>query len=572
MKKNGSFYKKIVTIQVLIAIVAILTTSLFLGYYLQYNYKINIQKERRTIASHVVATISEQAKQTTYTISQIQTEFASNDFSQEQITNYLLERNRVSQNYINNIFVWDPTLKYLSDPFYQDICEQLVDLPEELKGCYIPKLSYEHANSAILFLPSKIQSMPNSVLCVDISLVDFNQLMSNVNFDSKLSFIGVNSNSELVLTDVKMKHEEYTSLYDSYFEMIDNSTTYKLEKSISGQEYSLYLYEMYLCSDKWTLVALIDQSVDSSIVWWEIFPYLLGFILFFSILTAGGTTLALKSITQAIHKLQNHIVAIRDKNFTVQLDGTPPKEFKKLFHMFNDMSIELDKTIEEKVEIERTKQQYEYQVLLAQVSPHFLYNSLYSIDALLDLKRYSDIKIVTSALISLLSYSIGKQGTEVTLRAELYNVEQYVAMQQIRHSSKFNLEINVSEKLQNQKTMRMILIPLVENSVFHGFAKGTREEDNISISAEEEVGGIVIYVKDNGIGMDDNTVKYILDKQQKSTAMSPSKYVSIGVLNIHERIRMKYGDSYGLTVYSSLGAGTLVEVHIPNEENNTWKQ
>ena len=167
------------------------------------------------------------------------------------------------------------------------------------------------------------------------------------------------------------------------------------------------------------------------------------------------------------------------------------------------------------------------------------------------------VKLV-SALASLFRISIAKGHDTITLREEFMHVESYLQIQSIRYKDKFTYSMELPEELENSPTIKLIIQPIVENSIYHGI-KYLQECGLITIKAEGSEGKIKITVSDNGVGMDEKTLSSLLS----STAVHSSSGNGIGLANIDERIRLSYGEEYGLSIVSELDIGTTVTITIP---------
>lgn len=210
--------------------------------------------------------------------------------------------------------------------------------------------------------------------------------------------------------------------------------------------------------------------------------------------------------------------------------------------------------------------QAEIDALQSQINPHFLYNTLDSIRGQALIDHSPVIADMTEALSVLFRYSIGRTGNLVTLREEVQCIEKYLMIQRFRFSGKFQYEKQLDETLLSCLIPRLTLQPIVENAIYHGLE--TREEGGvISLQIENCGQYFVIHVKDNGVGISEAQLLEIHEKLHANplglTSLKGKKGNGIALGNVHRRIRLSFGNHYGLVVSSSPGLGTDVEIVLP---------
>ena len=210
--------------------------------------------------------------------------------------------------------------------------------------------------------------------------------------------------------------------------------------------------------------------------------------------------------------------------------------------------------------------QAEIDALQSQINPHFLYNTLDAIRGQALIDDSPVIADMTEALSILFRYSISRTGNLVTLREEFRCIEKYLMIQQFRFSGKFQYVRDVDPNLLSCLIPRLTLQPIVENAIYHGL-ETCPECGIITLSLEQSGGYLVIRVSDNGIGMTESQLLAINEKLRVSTLvsvpLSSKKGSSIALGNVNRRIRLTFGDEYGLSVSSAPNIGTDVEVLLP---------
>jgi sensor histidine kinase YesM len=195
--------------------------------------------------------------------------------------------------------------------------------------------------------------------------------------------------------------------------------------------------------------------------------------------------------------------------------------------------------------------------LESQLNPHFLFNTMENVRFMIRLDpKVADKMIV--GLSNLLRYSIKDDNTKsVTLGVEIEHTRDYLTLLHYRFGERFYYEINVQDQLENALIPRLLFQPIVENSVVHGLEG--KEEIHVAISVSRADQVLLIDINDDGAGMSDET----LDQLRSSLQSNEYETYHIGICNVHQRIRLLYGDSYGLHINSELGKGTSIQIRLP---------
>ncbi|NQX69949.1 histidine kinase [Paenibacillus alba] len=341
---------------------------------------------------------------------------------------------------------------------------------------------------------------------------------------------------------------ELVEAKDDVFEERINGTVVTIMKSINPRT-------------KWIVFALYDGTdLQKSLKRLETFfvgLLLLGFLL--SGVTAGFVA---RMIRTPVYYLIRKINQVNHGDLNVNISSTRQDEFGKLAQTFDDMLHQIRTLIEHVNRGERKKKELEIQVLQSQINPHFLYNTLGSISNVVAFGRYHEVDNIIEALISILEYGITEFSDRVSLEQELRNVKDYIYIQMIRYDCEFDLVEEIDPNTLELPVLRMALQPIVENSIFHGYAGG-RKSGAIRLSSTIREGMLVIVVEDEGIGMTTEKTKDLLIEDPVERNWDKRK--RIGLYNIHQRIRLNYGEPYGLSVWSEPGRGTSVTLTFPDE-------
>lgn len=240
-------------------------------------------------------------------------------------------------------------------------------------------------------------------------------------------------------------------------------------------------------------------------------------------------------------------------------------EIGTLYRGYEKMMREIHILIQEKYVNEIKYLNSRLQSLMSQINAHFIFNTLENITSLAYLEENTQIATMSKALGDMLRYSIEYERDEETLQTELLHIGQYIRIQEIRFVNKILLKTEIEAGLENTKVLKFMLQPIVENSIEHGFT-GIDMPWIIRVTACREQGGVRVSVCDNGAGMSKKEIEVLRSKIYSQDELpSDSRYVSIGLSNIHKRIQLLYHEPYGLDIESVRGRGINVVIHLPEQ-------
>ena len=216
--------------------------------------------------------------------------------------------------------------------------------------------------------------------------------------------------------------------------------------------------------------------------------------------------------------------------------------------------------------LQMLRKQAELNALQSQINPHFLYNTLDSIRGQALMEDMEELADMTEALSTFFRYNISKSGDRVTLEDELENVENYMRIQRFRFGDRIALAIEVeSTQLLSCAMPKMTLQPLVENAVLHGL-ETSRKNGQITIRVQAVDDCMEIQVLDNGIGIPDEELCRINDcLNEPDGQISLENHMGIALTNVCQRIRLRYGQAYGVHAFSTIHTGTEVRIMLPLE-------
>lgn len=261
---------------------------------------------------------------------------------------------------------------------------------------------------------------------------------------------------------------------------------------------------------------------------------------------------------EPIRRLMKKMKTAKDENLDVQINVSNPDEIGQLELSFNNMIIEIKSLIEKMVDEERAKKEIELEVLHAQINPHFVYNTLNSIKWMAKIQGANNISSTVTALIKLLRISINLGNDMILLKDEIEYVQSYVLIQKIRFNEQFEVIYSIEEDCKKCNIPKLILQPIVENSIIYGNQDNIATHLEIEIKANREGNLLIIQVIDNGPGIENEILERIF-----STQKNVNKFSQVGLNNISQRIKLYFGEGYGIYINTAKGKGTCVKLILP---------
>ncbi|WP_186446174.1 sensor histidine kinase [Paenibacillus cremeus] len=274
-----------------------------------------------------------------------------------------------------------------------------------------------------------------------------------------------------------------------------------------------------------------------------------------TVLFLAASWFFVRTITGPISSLVRCMYRVQTGTLQLEFDPSGPSEIFMLGNKFHAMIKEMEVLMKDKEEQQRAKAMAELQALQSQINPHFLLNTLNAIKLMAVISRVPNIQKMTDAFIRLLSTSLNRGGTMHTIKEEIDYLEQYLYIMEFRYGS-FDVQWHFDDRLYGSFVLKQLIQPIVENAIVHGL-QHKEHDGQMKLSGFLEDQKVVIVVEDNGPGIESNDLDELL------APSSEDNYNSIGIKNVNDRIRLHYGESYGLKLISEAGGGTRVEVHLP---------
>ena len=263
-----------------------------------------------------------------------------------------------------------------------------------------------------------------------------------------------------------------------------------------------------------------------------------------------------RSLMDPINKLLSMSNKISEGDFSFRVKLASSDEFNDLASGMNTMSEKIELLLEKGIEEQKQIQIMEHKVLQAQITPHFLYNTLDAIIWAAEAERITDVITLVTSLSSFFRISLSHGIDFIPIHDEIEHVRNYLIIQQIRYSDVLSYEIDVDEDIPNKKILKLLLQPLVENSLYHGI-KNTRDRGKITVSVKKDDGEIRFTVADTGIGMKPETLEAL--KYEINHGNGEKGY---GLFNVNRRLKLYYDLQEGIEIKSEYKKGTEVSFSI----------
>lgn len=291
----------------------------------------------------------------------------------------------------------------------------------------------------------------------------------------------------------------------------------------------------------------------------KIYQLIFSFLCLAGILMLGVDVILIQKITKPVSRLHQAIQSFGVGELDVRVDETGIGEISSLEQGFNQMAGEIQELMERSISQEQEKRHMERRLLQAQISPHFLYNTLDSIIWMIQGKQYEGAGKMVSLLARFFRVALSKGKDIIPLRQEVEHATSYLSIQNIRFQDKFDFELNIDESLMEYLCPKITIQPILENAIYHG-VENMFGDGEIILSIQEHGEDICIEVSDNGEGMTEEQVEKILHHDIGKTS---GKGSGVGVYNVDSRIKLLYGENYGISIQSELDEGTIVKILLP---------
>lgn len=347
----------------------------------------------------------------------------------------------------------------------------------------------------------------------------------------------------VIITDKRNKNMTGFKFYDEYYDIVMNNQEGEFLCNIGNTDYIAFFTT--LADTGFKIVEIIPSKVlyrDKRII----IKFFIIIALIFSLISIGASFFLSKNLSHPINYLSDLMKKVENGDMDVRFDLKRDDEIGLLGESFNKM-IKNTKDLINKVYIKQyLLKEAEFKELKSQANPHFIYNTLESINCMAKLKDYEGITDMVIALGKFLRYSLNKNSDIVTIREDIEQVKNYLTIQQIRFGEKITINFDIDERLYDKKILKFLIQPLVENAIIHGLEpKIGKGFINIRGYISDDL--IVFDIEDDGVGF----------------GMSSKSGFGLGMKNVDKLVKIHYGKEYGLSLPEKSGI-TCVRLTIPN--------
>ena len=399
------------------------------------------------------------------------------------------------------------------------------------------------------------------VLLVDMDYSSISRMMDQINTENSGQYFYLcDSNGEIIY------HPRQIQISDGIFD--ENNQTaagYKegvYDEVFNGEHRKVLVNSISYTG--WKLVGVIPYSTFTHGMV-NIRYFIMMLILLMAMMLAFVNRLVSVWISSPILKLNDSV-----KDYEA---GEKPKiyiggsqEIRHLGYSIQSSYEQIDDLMKKIVLEQNERRKSELDALQSQINPHFLYNTLESITWMVEGERNDEAAFMISQLAKLFRISLSKGRTVITIKDELQHAQSYMNIQKVRYKNSFAVVFDVDEEIYSYCTVKLVLQPILENAISYGVS-AMDEGGEIRITGRREEGTVILAVTDNGIGMSEEEVRFVLTDSTRV----PKHGSGVGLVNVNNRVQLLFGKEYGLKVESEPDEGTVVSIVIPavpyTEEN-----
>lgn len=426
-------------------------------------------------------------------------------------------------------------------------CPNFYLSPEEVKNygsmSYVNKLNYP-AN----------KNSPDIYVVTYFSQERLNQLLSQgISENNTVSYI-VNERNSMVASSDNLLTGTYVMNYESIENSFMSSNNY-ITKTVSDEVVYAGFYNV--AHTNWYMVSILSAKSLQTKGNMLIIEFILFYLIFLTIAFFFATTLS-RSITKRLGAVIYQMKTVRTGRPVPMDTAQIHDEVGELIDTYNYMSNEMITLMDDQVKSSEQLRIAEFKALQSQINPHFLYNTLDMINWLSLSHQEEKVTEAVQALSKFYKLTLNKGNIAISLKEEITQVSLYVKLQNMRYQDNIQFIIDIPDEMMDYEIPKLVLQPLVENSIVHGIFEKEEKEGTIVITGWLDNDNLVLIVSDDGVGIPDDKLDVMLIGKGESVSGS-----NIGIYNTHERLQLFYNTEFGLTYRSNEGQGTEVEIRIP---------
>ena len=419
---------------------------------------------------------------------------------------------------------------------------------------HILHVSAQNGSGDLVFSVSRNVRLDSDELLdiyMEMKFQPFEKLLESQQYDLKVSHILASDKGEIVYSQSEKDFQTGETLNINLLDSLEKTDEIKENYYIFSQK----------SRQGWYTIAAIEKDVYN----YEIIRWKTRVILFAAVSIFISLLLALviwNAVYKPLKNINGEIKLMAQSEFTSNVKETGISEFDDLLKQFQQMKIRIVELFREIEEKEHKKRVVEVEKLLHQINPHFLHNTLSTIQWMARMNGQKDIDQLVMLFTRVLHYNLGKEGAMVLLSEEIDTLKDYLELQRMRYDNTLDVKINIADDTLDEQIPRFILQPIVENALYHGLLG---EDGEIEISAEKKGQRLVVTIRDNGVGMSEKEINGLLagkrDENQKGG-------IGIGLNYVKEILDVYYDGKAYLDIESKIDFGTVFTLNLCVSKND----
>lgn len=425
----------------------------------------------------------------------------------------------------------------------------LEDLPYPNQSCIALIRPMYHINNYSSF---------SFILRLDMTLESLEEILDSANYTSdSLTFL-IDNSGEIIACSPIHESTPFVWQYGEIHEL--PSITFETPDIVSVNNHKMVTYRKYVTGTTWDMITLVPYDTFSLPITSLLQTMLLASI-FIIVISGVLCRMFSGSLTYRIGRLCQYMQRTRDGRLTKIPDTIYLDEIGSLYQDYNSMITQIDTLIKKNNEIARELKNAEYRALQAQINPHFLYNTLDMISWMSYQNKTAEISQVIYSLASFYKLSLAKGKDIVPLNSELNHINYYMQIQEKRFSGSISFQVDVDSRMLQYSIPKLTLQPLIENAISHGILETKNRSGHILVTGRQQNNRLIITVSDDGIGIPPEKLETLLSEDPVTDIHETGSHY--GLRNINKRIKLQYGEAYGLSFESTSGCGCRVSVLLP---------
>ena len=392
------------------------------------------------------------------------------------------------------------------------------------------------------------------VLLVDMNYSSIEQLLNKANTDTDSEYVYLMDGEGEIIYHPKQKLL-YTNLYEENNLAAVNYEDGSIEEEFQGEKRLVTVKTISYTG--WKIVSVVPMS-GFNVGMSDLRLVVVLFVSLAMLMIIVLNQLVSSRIAKPLQKLNESVKEWESGNMNPDIYMGGSLEVEHLGRTLRSTVEQLKQLMNDIVVEQEEKRRSELDALQSQINPHFLYNTLDSIVWMIEGERYDDAVFMITQLASLFRISLSRGKTIISIEDEIQHARNYMNIQKRRYKDSFGVKFRIENEILGCCTVKLIIQPLLENAIYYG-VEGMDEDGEIEVIGYRKGEDVYIEVKDNGLGMPEEMVDALLIENNRVRKRGSG----VGLINVHNRIRLRFGDSYGLEVESRLDEGTTVRIHLP---------